>query len=872
MNARHRRLTEFCIRHARLVVVLFLIVCVGFGWITVATFAINTDTARLISAETPWRKAEIAFDAAFPSRTDLIVVVLDAGTPEAADEAAEKLAHGLAAKGAFLSVRRPDSGPFFDKYGLLLLGEAEFKSTISGIAAQQPFMSLFASDPGLGGVLEAVRLAMTGLSGGHAELNTMRRALDAISATIEAARAGPVRPLSWRTLLSEQAPSRLDLRRLVLVQPRLDFTALQPGASAIDLIRKTGRDLDLTSDNGISLRLTGPVPLADEEFGTVAEGAAINTLGTIFVVIFLLFAALRSWRLVSAVLFTLLAGLVITAGFGLVALREYNLISVAFAVLFVGLGVDFSIQLAVRYREIRLSTPALLPAIHQAVHEMARPLLLASTSTAIGFLAFLPTSFKGVSELGLIAGGGMMIAFATSMTLLPALLAVLSPPAETHEIRFTWLAGADHFIERNRRAILAVTGMLFLAGLPLLAALRFDSDPMNLRDAKVESVAAFLDLGRDSETSPMTLDVIASSSREAESLAGRISALPEVARVASIATFLPDAQESRLAAINDASILIDTILDPINPKVPRDRTAMLAEVAETRLALAKGISSLAPGTDPADTASLRRLDHALDVLADARPELYARIETGLTAGIEPMLRRLRTAFEAAPITLEDVPPEIRRDWVTGDGRARLEILPRDDMTNPDALRRFVKAVGAVAPNITGAPVTIVESGKTVVDSFLVAAVLALTMITVLLYAVLRRVQDVVVTLVPLVIAVLMSLQAAVLLEIPLNFANIIALPLMCGVSVAFHIYYVVAWRQGKTDVLASSLTRAVFFSALTTATAFGSLWLSSHPGTSSMGKLLTLSLFFTMLAAFVFVPAFLGRPPLQELQEPQKSE
>ncbi|MFM9973961.1 MAG: MMPL family transporter, partial [Beijerinckiaceae bacterium] len=622
MNAWHVRLTEFCIARARLVVTLTLAIVLGFGWITVETFAINTDTARLISAKTPWRQAEIAFDTAFPSRTDLIVVVLDGKTSEAVDLAAEKLTRTLAATGTFRSVRRPDAGLFFDKNGLLLLSDAEFRSTLSGIVGQQPFLSVFAADPGLGGVLDAVQLGMMGLSGGHTELPMLTGAFDAISTTIEAALKGPVKPLSWRMLLSEQAPSRLDLRRLILIQPRLDFTALQPGAAAIDLVRKTGRDLGLTPENDISLRLTGPVPLADEEFATVAEGAAINTAGTLLVVILLLFAALRSWRLVSAVIITLLAGLVITAGFGLVMVREYNLISVAFAVLFVGLGVDFSIQLAVRYRDMRLARPALFPAIREATLGMARPLLLASTSTAIGFLAFLPTSFKGVSELGLIAGSGMMIAFAASMILLPALLAILSPPVETQPIRYVWLSGADHFIERHRRVILAVTGIVFLAGLPLLGALRFDSDPMNLRDARVESVATFLDLGRDSETSPMTLDVITPSVEAAKALARRISALPEVARVASIATFVPDAQEARLEAIKDAAILIDTVLDPINRKAARGQSAMLVEIAQTRKALAMGLSATDASADPSGAASLRRLDQALALLAAASPDLY----------------------------------------------------------------------------------------------------------------------------------------------------------------------------------------------------------------------------------------------------------
>jgi uncharacterized protein len=314
------------------------------------------------------------------------------------------------------------------------------------------------------------------------------------------------------------------------------------------------------------------------------------------------------------------------------------------------------------------------------------------------------------------------------------------------------------------------------------------------------------------------------------------------------------------------------VLDPINRKQARDRAAFLEEITETRKAIASVLSAPPLGNDPVGGMALKRLDAALGNLASASPEVFSRIETALTAGIEPLLLRLRTAFEVGPVTLTGIPQDLRADWVTKDGRARLEIVAKGDMTDPVALRRFVEAVKVVAPDVTGAPVTIIESGKTVVQSFITAAVLALVMITVLLYVVLRRTQDVAMTLVPLVVAVLMSLEAAVLLGIPLNFANIIALPLMCGVSVAFHIYFVLAWRQGQAEVLASSLTRAILFSALTTATAFGSLWLSSHPGTASMGKLLTLSLFFTLLAAFVFVPAFLGPAPEASNQDRQKSE
>ena len=134
------------------------------------------------------------------------------------------------------------------------------------------------------------------------------------------------------------------------------------------------------------------------------------------------------------------------------------------------------------------------------------------------------------------------------------------------------------------------------------------------------------------------------------------------------------------------------------------------------------------------------------------------------------------------------------------------------------------------------------------------------MISLLLWITLRRFADVLMTMVPLLVAGAVTMEICVLIGLPLNFANIVALPLLLGIGVAFKIYYVVAWRSGRTDLLQSSLTRAIFYSALTTATAFGSLWLSSHPGTASMGKLLAMSFCVTLAAVLLFQPALMGKP------------
>jgi uncharacterized protein len=212
------------------------------------------------------------------------------------------------------------------------------------------------------------------------------------------------------------------------------------------------------------------------------------------------------------------------------------------------------------------------------------------------------------------------------------------------------------------------------------------------------------------------------------------------------------------------------------------------------------------------------------------------------------------------VTRANLPASLTENWVASGNRARVEIAPKGDSNDDQVMRNFARAVLKAAPNATGQGISTFEWGDTIVRSFEEAAAVALVSIALLLWIVLRRFGDVLLTLIPLIVAAAATLEICALSGFALNYANIIALPVLLGVGVAFKIYYILAWRRGQTDFLQSALTRAVFFSALLTATAFGSLWLSAHPGTSSMGKLLALSLACTLTSAVLFQPALMGEP------------
>lgn len=863
------KLVAWCLRRPWTVVIATLALTAAGVYLTATRFAIDTDTAHLFSPDVPWRANETRLYKAFPQIDDIIVAVVDAETSEQAERSVDALRAALAGKPLISRVWRPDDNQYFRDNGILFLSVEEIRRNMNSLVAQREFLQPLAEDPSLRGLSEALLFGLKQVGTSERGLAAFAKGLDNFTDAFDAVLAGEPAKVSWEKLLAggrePEAPSigpSAEPRRILLVKPIIDYSALEPGHASVTLIRETAKSLGLVPDKGVTVRLTGQVPLADEEFATVAENTGLNVSATLAVVTLILWAALRSSRLIFAVLVTILAGLAITSGLGILLIGRFNLISVAFAVLFIGLGVDFGIQFATRYREERYNLDDLPQALLAATRGIGWSLTLAAVSLLAGFFCFLPTAFRGVAELGLIAGIGMIIAYLATLTFLPALIRILGSKAETAPVQTASLAAVDHWIARHRKLVLAATAVVVLGGSPFLLRLEFDSNPMNLRDQSVESVATFLDLSKNPQTAPNKIEALAPSLPAARALAEKIAALPEVDHVTTIDQLIPPDQDEKLPILENAANQLRKVLDPTERLAPTDE--------ETKKALARAAKTIRKaGSAPKAPQGLERFAASLDALVKASPETRQEAQAAALSDLERLFGDLRKALAVRKITPDTLPAELRAEWISANGEVRVEVTPKGDSNDRDVMTRFADAVQTLAPDAGGPPVIVAEAGKTVVEAFLQAGVLAFVAIFLILVVALRRAADVALTLGPLVLAGIMSLEAADLLGMSLNFANIIALPLMFGVGVAFHIYYVIAWRKGVADMLASSLTRAIFFSALTTGTAFGSLFLSSHPGTASMGELLAISLFFTLLAAFVVVPAFLGPPRVEEKTQPQ---
>ncbi len=839
-------------RRAGLVALGGLVLCIFSVWFAHGHLGVSTDTDTLFSDRLAWRQRAIAFNKDFPQFQGLLVAVVDGATPEEADTTATDLAAALKRDPThFNFVRRPDSSPYLEQNGLLFLDPKTLEGLLNSTLDAQPFLGQLVADPSLRGLFAALNLVAIGVEKGQADLTPYTPALEGFHRALAEAAAGQAQPLSWENLLAGSLASQAGQYRFVLVQPRQDFGALQPGGAATRAVRDAAAKLDFVRDGRAHVRITGSVALADEEFATVAQGAVTGLIGSGILVVVWLTLAVRSWRLILPIVLTLVLGLCVTTGFAAAAVGTLNLVSLAFAILFVGIAVDFAIQFSVRYREMRLEADEPGLALQGTAHRVGPQILVAATATAAGFLAFVPTDFSGVAELGLIAGVGMLIAFASTMVFLPALLTLFRPRGERGEVGFRWGDPVEAALFRARWPVLGVFAAVAILGAVLLPRLIFDSDPLHTKNPNTEAMRTLQDLMASPLTNPYTADMLRPSLGEADQLADKLRPLPLVSSVLTLSSFVPQDQPQKLALIADAANILGPTLAPQSAAAP-------VTAADLRLAAKTTLQQLeraTPKLGKDDPLTLTTED--LRKLAAAPDDVLLAANHALTLFLPLQLQRLRTALDAKPVTVADVPEYIARDWRLPDGRARVQALSKPEARSSEGLHAFVAEVRGVAPDAGGSAVTIVETSATIVGAFRSAAIAAIIAIAVILALVLRRALDVVLVMAPLLIGALMTVVPAVVLPFPLNFANIIALPLLLGVGVSFNIYFVMNWRSGVSRFLGTATARAIVFSAFTTGTAFGSLALSKHPGTASMGELLLLSLGFTLLTTLLFVPALL---------------
>jgi hopanoid biosynthesis associated RND transporter like protein HpnN len=805
---------------------------------------VSTDTANMISATLPWRQNFNEYRNAFPSRDQNLLVVIDAATPTAATAFTTKLLDALHREPErYGTPLAAGEGEFFATNGLLYLPTADLAELADRITAAQPLLGLLKADFGGHRVLDVARQA---LSAGDAEGPAVAPFLAELERTLASAAGGAAAPLAWDRLVTTEAQQ--STRRIVVVRPALDFSRLQPAAAAIAGIR----EIAAVERDEVTVRLTGSVAMEHEEFLSVRRGAGFGALATFAMVALVLYAALRSSRLLVVSLVTLTAGLSLTAAFAAAAVGQLNLLSIAFVVLNVGLGSDYVIHVLLRYRELRAAGEATSPALVETMRGVGSSLALCAVTTAAGFYSFLPTTFSGVSELGLIAGTGVFFGLLVSVTLLPALVAWWGEEQPKHAAA-TWLdPRLVAPLSRRPRLVLGVTAVLLAGAVALTPRVTFDSNPIHLRDPSSESVTTLLELAAAGEAPLLNLAAVAPDAATARRWVAALRELPEVRAVTTADALVPAEQDEKLALLDD----LELALGPRFAELER-RPADADELGKALAALAMAADATPAGG--ALAAVTRELGARLAAAATTQRQALARdVDEALTAGLPAELMRLAAALEAQPVARADLPHELAERWIADDGRELVEIAAVEDISDNDAARRFIAAVQTVVPTATGLPVVYQEASATVVGAFGRAMTYAFLMVAAIILLVLRDPKEVLLVLLPIALASLLTAALTVLIGMPFNYANIIALPLLVGIGVDNGIHVVHRMRSEPVERLFETSTmRAVLASGLTTVASFGNLAFSAHVGTASMGLLLALGLVTSMAATLVVLPAWL---------------
>ena len=848
-------------RFAWPIAVLGILSAVAAGVYAARTLGIDSDTVEMLSPELEFRRLDTELRAAFPRQARDLVAVVDGDTPEQAERAALWLAERFAARPKlFRSVFHPGGDPFFRRNGLLLLPVDELEETAERIVAAQPFLGTVWQDRSIRGLADMLSLAADkriedGEGGG---LTDLADALARIAAVIEAEAKRAPGALSWMGLMfGSEDRRRSGARQLILVEIALAFDELRPARQAIAAIRTIAAAMPVDIAQGVTVRLTGRPALRHDELRTVRSGMEIAGALSLALVILLLFLCFRSFRMPLAVLATLLVGLVWTAAFAAATVRVLNLISVAFAVLFIGLCVDFGIHYGLRYCEAARDGLERATSSALAAASVGPGLALAAFAAGIGFLSFLPTDYLGLAELGFIAGAGMAIGFFSTLTLLPAFMSVLRVRAGSTGGGGRFASRLAGLLEGRARGVVAAGAVLFVATAALSPLVRFDFDPLHLKDPESESVETVLELVEDGDGDAYAMAHLARSLEAADAAAARIEELAEVDSAWTLSRFVPADQEDKLEIVAEVAALVAPAFvdDRAPPPTPAESLAALGGLRNKLDALA-GIGGAV------EAGAARRLASALAALiaSDPGPARLEGLAGRLLGNLPAAVGRLEDALAAGPVGIASVPAALGERWIAADGRAKVEIravapIHRDR----DALSRFVDAVRGEVPDAVGPPVTVLEAGDAVIGAFFRATAIAVVAIALLLALTLRSVRSVAIGFLPLALAALVTVAAMVAGGLPFNHANVIVLPLLFGLGVANGIHLLARERRegAAEDAIRSSTPRAVLYSALTTLASFASLGISSHPGTASMGVLLTVALLSLLACSLTVLPALM---------------
>ncbi len=849
--------TGFVISRPRQILTIVALITLAALTIAISRFSINSDTEHLIRQDTDWKAVHEHFLNSFPQYANNTFVVLSGPKLSAVSGASKQLEQKLTAKHAlFQIVYGPSNDPFLDEHALLFVDPDSLDSLVSNLADAQPFLTAVANDPNLRGLFTLLTEA---LGSGEDPGMSFSRIAELLANNINQTIDGDPAKIAWRDEMIGEDNGKI-FYNIIFVQGRQDFGTSLPNEQILNEIRQSISELDPAIKHGVDIRLTGQVPLDHGEVLSAMSSAqlagAIAAVSLFFILVF----GVGSVRIIAATYLTMVIGLIWTSAYAILAVGQYNTISIIFLVMFIGLGVDFAIHLSLRYQE-ELRHKDIDQALLSTNRDLGPAITLCGITSAIGFLSFVPTEYVGLAELGIISGGGMIIAVFVSLTVIPAFFEVVGRPVSMPPK--TVITSLSIGLNKFRKTIVAATFSIALLAAYIAKDAYFDYSTLSLKDPGSEAMMTFRDLQRQDVITDYAISYVAQDLNAATLAKEKLLKLPTVSDVKIPSDYVPLDQEEKIYILEDAQLLLtETFYGTLNPA---PYTPVQREISMQALLMAceEYLQAMSEHTRPENEpmlTSVRHLRTSLSRLIGQDDSIKKTFEGNVIPLLLQELDWLKKAINVDPITFNDLPSDLRNRLVSPNGEILVTITPSQDIVPVKAMRAFTGEVQQIVTGATGRLITELGVGDIVINAFTQAIALAVIGIFIILLFALRSLVDTLLVFIPLSITAVVTLAFSVLVDMPLNMANVVVLPLIFGLGVDNGIHVVERFHESPDlDELANSSTpRAVFLSTLTTMGTFGALAFSSHQGIYSIGVLLTCALATLMLLTLVSLPALLG--------------
>lgn len=844
----------------------------------------TTRRADLISATAKYQRDFIRLQQEFHMQDSLVAIVESEGRDKNR-EFIERLAARLRMEtNLFKNIYYKGDLKLMGPKGLLFLPEKTIEELAQTVHTNRTLIETFSQANNLNTLFERVNKRLRSLAEAQPAVlreDSLVRAVPALERVVNLATKSILQTSTLyapgiEALLGDQGGPDQQSIYLTFGSGRIYMLAAQAPAEELEpkavvrlreLVEQTRREVP-----GINAGITGQPVLEFDEMIQARHDTDLAALVSLALSAVIFIYGYHELRRPLMATVSLLVGIAYTLGFAALTVHRLNILSITLVPILVGMGIDFGVHLIARFEEELRRGIARPIAMRKALAFTGLGIFTSGFTMAAAFFAMILTDFKGLREMGLISGAGLLVCLIPMMTLLPVFL-IQGKPSSTGEA--SEKAVSQHGRRRrrleqfylNRPWPVLICGAAFtFFSITQFWKVRFDYNLLHLQTSGLAAVGLERKLVEFSSQSLLYCGVIADSLPEAVELERKIERLPSVASVVSLSKVLTEDQEGKLRAVRRLKAEIGSLRIPEPDTRPVDLKALERNLSELDSYLGVAIDRFkSGGKDDPLTSQVTSLRDALDRLLKSIAGGDAQISANLSAFQQGVLKDLNEMISVIArqedndrLRVHDLPEFLRDMFISSTGRFLLQVYPKGDVWQRETQETFLSELRSVDPDVTGSPVQFYEYTTMLKQSFQKAALYAVAVIAIVMFLHFRTVGSVLLAFVPVILGSGWTLGVMGLLDIPFNPVNIMSLTLIIGIGVTsgIHILNRLA-EEAHSGILSGSTGKAVLVSALTTMAGFGSLMVAKHQGIASLGAVMLIGTGMCMVVSLAVLPAIL---------------